>query len=234
MMAESLVTFDDITVSFGEGASLVRALTNVSFVVESGTMVVVQGPSGCGKSTLLNLACGVTTANSGTVTVAGHDVGRLSAAKLALLRRRDIGVVFQRLNLLPSLSMIENVMLPLELEGVTRKEALRQASGALDTVSFDGAYGRFPDELSGGEQQRVAIARAIVGDRRLILADEPTAALDSVTGERIIDLLRSLVDQHGKTVVLVTHESRYAAWAHRVVGLRDGEINSDRAILRAS
>jgi putative ABC transport system ATP-binding protein len=229
-MPEPILEFVNATVTFEDGDDTVRALTDVSFTVHPKTMVVIQGPSGCGKSTLLNVACGVGRLTMGSVTVCGQSIGELNAKAISEVRRRDIGVVFQRFNLVPSLSVIENVMLPLELDGATRSTARSAALEALSSVEVTESLKRFPHQLSGGQQQRVAIARAIVGDRKLLLADEPTASLDSSTGERMVDLLRRLVDERGQTVVLVTHESRYAAWANRIIGLRDGRISADTRI----
>jgi putative ABC transport system ATP-binding protein len=182
-----------------------------------------MGPSGSGKSTLLNLAGGLDRPTRGEVVVDGSVLGGCSRWGLAALRRRRVGYVFQDLNLLASLTAAENVALPLELDGTSVGQARRLALAALADVDLEGYGRRFPDELSGGQQQRVAIARALVGRRRLLLADEPTGALDSQTGEAVLGLLRSKVDG-GAAGVLVTHEARHAAWADRVVFLRDGVV----------
>jgi len=207
----------------GTGATAVHALRGVDLQVAPGELVAVMGPSGSGKSTLLTLAGGLDTATSGEVLVEGVPLSGLDRAGLAQLRRRSVGYVFQELNLLPALTAAENVALPLELDGVRARDARSRALRALDELDLAPLAGRFPDDLSGGEQQRVAIARALVGDRRLVLADEPTGALDSVTGEGVLALLRSRVDA-GAAAVLVTHEARYAGWADRVVFLRDGQV----------
>jgi putative ABC transport system ATP-binding protein len=182
-----------------------------------------MGPSGSGKSTLLNLAGGLDQATAGNVRVMGHELGSLSKGELAAVRRRMVGYVFQDYNLIPSLTAVENVALPLELDRVRTRQALAQAREVLDEVGLAGLYDRFPDDLSGGQQQRIAIARAVVGERRLILADEPTGALDSQTGEQVLALLRARCDA-GAAALLVTHEARHAGWADRVVFLRDGTI----------
>jgi putative ABC transport system ATP-binding protein len=182
-----------------------------------------MGPSGSGKSTLLNLAGGLDRATSGEVVLADQVLSSLGAAALARLRRSVVGYVFQELNLVGGLTAAENVALPLELDGAPTRSARMAAVTALELVGLPGAGDRFPDDLSGGEQQRVAIARALVGTRRLILADEPTGALDSAGGEAIIALLRRRCDE-GAAAVVVTHEPRYAAWADRVVFLRDGAV----------
>jgi len=207
----------------GSGPTAVQALRGVSLAVEEGELVAVMGPSGSGKSTLLNLAGGLDRPTRGEVVVDGSVLGGCSRRGLAALRRRRVGYVFQDLNLLASLTAAENVALPLELDGTSVGQARRLALAALADVDLEGYGRRFPDELSGGQQQRVAIARALVGRRRLLLADEPTGALDSQTGEAVLGLLRSKVDG-GAAGVLVTHEARHAAWADRVVFLRDGVV----------
>lgn len=207
----------------GVGEAEVHALRKVSLTVVTGELVAVMGPSGSGKSTLLNLAGGLDRPDRGAVLVEGVELGTLSLKKLADVRRRSVGYVFQALNLVPSLTAAENVALPLELSGMSIRKARPLAEAALAEVELANYADRFPDEMSGGQQQRVAIARALIGDRKLVLADEPTGALDSVTGEAVLKLLRSRVDA-GAAGVLVTHEARHAAWADRVVFLRDGSI----------
>ncbi|PZS27316.1 MAG: macrolide ABC transporter ATP-binding protein [Pseudonocardiales bacterium] len=211
----------DVSRTHGHDDALVRALDRVSLCVEPGEFVAVMGPSGSGKSTLLTLAGGLDSPSSGDVIVEGKVLGGLTRSSLARLRRRSIGYVFQSLNLIPSLTAAENVMLPRELDGVPIRRARRDALAALAELSLAELADRFPDDMSGGQQQRVAIARAIVGARRLILADEPTGALDSNTGESVLRLLRARCDA-GAAAVLVTHDARHAGWADRVVFLRDG------------
>jgi putative ABC transport system ATP-binding protein len=214
----------DVVKHYGSGDTEVRALTDVSLTVAPGELVAVMGPSGCGKSTLLHLAGGLEDPTAGQVRVAGLDVPLMPAAERAALRRSDVGYVFQRLNLVVSLTALENVMLPLELEGVGAREARARAREALAAVGLTEQVDRFPDDFSGGQQQRIAVARAVVGRRRLILADEPTGALDTMTGDQVIELLAGLPGREGTAVLLVTHEPRYASWADRVVFLRDGRI----------
>ncbi|HEU0170022.1 MAG TPA: ABC transporter ATP-binding protein [Acidimicrobiales bacterium] len=214
----------DIVKHYGSGDTEVRALTDVSLTVAPGELMAVMGPSGCGKSTLLHLAGGLENPTAGQVRVAGLDVPLMPAAERAALRRSDVGYVFQRLNLVVSLTALENVMLPLELEGVGAREARARAREALAAVGLTEQVDRFPDDFSGGQQQRIAVARAVVGRRRLILADEPTGALDTMTGDQVIELLAGLPGREGTAVLLVTHEPRYASWADRVVFLRDGRI----------
>ncbi len=212
-----------VTRVHGRGASEVHALREVSLVVRPGELVAVMGPSGSGKSTLLTIAGGLDSPTSGEVYVEGQPLSRMSTAEVAALRRRSLGYVFQDLNLIPALTAVENVMLPLELDGVRAGAARTAARAAMGEVGVDELADRFPDEMSGGQQQRVAIARALVGDRRLVLADEPTGALDSETGEAVLRVLRARVDA-GAAGLLVTHEARHAAWADRVVFVRDGVI----------
>jgi putative ABC transport system ATP-binding protein len=218
-----VLVLSGVTREHRQGETVVPALRGVDLSVSLGELVAVMGPSGSGKSTLLQLAGGLDTPTAGRVLVEGRDLAELSRAQVAAVRRRNVGYVFQDLNLLPSLSALENVALPLELDGVRGGLARRSARGALEEVGLGALAGRFPDEMSGGQQQRVAIARALVGPRRLILADEPTGALDSTTGEEVLRVLRERCDG-GAAGVLVTHDARHAAWADRVVFLRDGVV----------
>jgi putative ABC transport system ATP-binding protein len=208
---------------FGEGKQAVRALGPVDLAICSGEFVSIMGPSGSGKSTLLTLASGIDFASHGQVLVQGRDLRKLRAAELAKLRRVTFGFVFQDLNLLPALTLLENVALPLELDGVPKREAFREASDQLELVGIAALARRYPHDVSGGERQRAAIARAFVGPRSILLADEPTGALDSENGEAIMQLLRQHCDM-GRTIVVVTHSSTHAAWGDRIVCLRDGRI----------
>nr|WP_308129615.1 ABC transporter ATP-binding protein [Actinoplanes polyasparticus] len=207
----------------GRGPAAVHALRGVTLRVRPGELVAVMGPSGSGKSTLLNLAGGLDGPSHGEVLVEGRSLAELSRRELAAVRRRTVGYVFQDFNLLPSLTAVENVALPLELDGVSVRRARRAALASLSEVGVTDIAGRFPDQMSGGQQQRVAIARALVGERRLVLADEPTGALDSGTGEAVLRVLRERVDA-GAAGLLVTHEARHAGWADRVIFLRDGVV----------
>ncbi len=217
-----------VTRVHGAGPTEVTALREVGFAAYAGELVAVMGPSGSGKSTLLTLAGGLDTPTSGVVRVEGVDLAGLGQQGRAAMRRTSIGYVFQDFNLIPALTAVENVALPRELDGQGARAARRAAQTALDEVGIGDLAARFPDEMSGGQQQRVAIARAIVGERRLILADEPTGALDSETGEDILRLIRARCDA-GASGVLVTHEARHAAWADRVVFLRDGVVVDESA-----
>lgn len=224
---------DNVTRVHGRGEAAVVALDNISLTVEPGELVAVMGPSGAGKSTLLHLAGGLDAPTSGRVLVSGTDLGSLSQRRLAAFRRRSVGYVFQDVNLLPALTLVENVSLPLELDGVASRTAKDLALTALASVHMDQLADRFPEDLSGGQRQRAAIARGVVGQPRLLLADEPTGALDTATGDAVIRLLRDRCDE-GATGLLVSHEPRYAAWANRVVYLRDGSVVDDTTASVAS
>jgi putative ABC transport system ATP-binding protein len=208
---------------YGRGATEVHALRGVDLTVEPGELVAVMGPSGSGKSTLLTIAGSLEEPSRGEVTVGGRPLSRLSRSERAAMRRRAIGYVFQDFNLLAGLTAAENVSLPLELDGVAARAARTSALAALERLGLSERADRFPDELSGGERQRVAIARAVVGDRRLLLADEPSGALDSVNGEAVMRLVRETC-QGGVAGVVVTHDAQLASWADRVIFLRDGQI----------
>ena len=218
-----VLRLDNVARVHGQGATAVHALRGISLTVSAGELIAVMGQSGSGKSTLLTCAGGLDSPTSGEVSIEGTPLSTLSRTALAALRRQSVGYVFQDFNLIPALTAAENVALPRELDGVRMRKARALALEALEQVGVAELADRFPDDMSGGQQQRVAIARAIVGDRRLILADEPTGALDSETGEAVLRLLRERVDA-GAAGVLVTHEARHAAWADRVVFLRDGRI----------
>jgi putative ABC transport system ATP-binding protein len=208
---------------YGSGPTEVRALCEVDLEVERGELVAIMGPSGSGKSTLLTIAGSLEQATSGHVLIDGVDLASISPSERARLRRRSIGYVFQDFNLLPGLTAVENVTLPLELDGIRAKTARATGLKALEELDVADHADRYADELSGGERQRVAITRAIVGERELLLADEPTGALDSVNGEAVMRLLRAAT-QRGVAGVVVTHEAQLAAWADRVVFLRDGRV----------
>jgi putative ABC transport system ATP-binding protein len=208
---------------YGSGPSEVQALSRVDLSVERDELVAVMGPSGSGKSTLLMIAGSLEEASSGQVVVDGTDLATVSRTDRAKMRRRSIGYVFQDFNLLPGLKAIENVTLPLELDGLSSRTARVAALEAMEELDLADRADHYPDELSGGQRQRVAIARAIVGERALLLADEPTGALDSVNGESVMRLLRAATHR-GVAGVVVTHEAQLASWADRVVFLRDGHV----------
>jgi putative ABC transport system ATP-binding protein len=219
----SALELSRISKVYGSGASQVHALRDVMLTVEPGELVAVMGPSGSGKSTLLTIAGSLEEASTGEVTVLGVHLSELSRNERAALRRRSIGYVFQDFNLLAGLTAAENVSLPLELDGTSVKAARTAALTALDRFGLTDRADRFPDNLSGGERQRVAIARAVVGRRRLLLADEPSGALDSVNGESVMRVVRATC-QDGVAGVVVTHDAQLASWADRVVFIRDGRI----------
>jgi putative ABC transport system ATP-binding protein len=215
---------------YGSGPTEVHALVGVDLTVDPGELVAIMGPSGSGKSTLLTIAGSLEEPTSGQVLVDGIDLSGTSRNHQARMRRRSIGYIFQEFNLLAGLTAMENVTLPLELDGIGAKAARATGLIALEELGVADQAARFPDELSGGERQRVAIARAIVGERRLLLADEPTGALDSVNGEAVMRMLRAAT-QRGVAGVIVTHEAQLASWADRVVFVRDGHIIDQTAAL---
>jgi putative ABC transport system ATP-binding protein len=212
-----------VSKTYGSGAAEVHALREVDLSVQAGAMVAVMGPSGSGKSTLLTIAGSLEEPTSGEVLVGGTALAGMSRNAKARLRRRTVGYVFQDFNLLPGLTAAENVALPLELDGVSARAARKAGLRALEELGLGERASRFPDELSGGERQRVAIARAVVGDRRLLLADEPSGALDSVNAEEVMRLLHDAC-KRGVAALIVTHDAQLASWAERVVFLRDGRI----------
>ena len=208
---------------YGQGAAVVHALDEVSLEVDAGTMVAVMGPSGSGKSTLLTIAGSLEEPTSGQVLVAGRDLATMSRNDQARLRRQEIGYVFQDFNLLPGLTAAENVALPLELDGVGARKAREAGLRALTDLGLADRASNYPDQLSGGERQRVAIARAVVGDRHLLLADEPSGALDSVNSDAVMRMIHAAC-RRGVAAVVVTHDAQLASWADRVVFIRDGSL----------
>ena len=213
--------------SYVMGQEQIHALRSVTFSIARGEYVALMGPSGSGKSTLMNLIGCLDTPSQGAYFLSGQEVSRMNDQQLAEVRNREIGFVFQTFNLLPRLSALENVALPLVYAGVSRTERLHRAAEVLDRVGLTSRMKHKPNELSGGQRQRVAIARALVNRPSILLADEPTGNLDSKTS---IDIMNLFADIHtqGNTIVLVTHEEEIARYAHRIVRLRDGSIESDR------
>ena len=226
----SVLEMRNVSRTYGQGAAEVHALWEVDLAVEAGSMVAVMGPSGSGKSTLLTIAGSLEEPTSGEVLIGGTELTRISRNTKAKMRRRYIGYVFQDFNLLPGLTAAENVSLPLELDGMSARRAHLAGIKTLDDLGLGDRASRFPDELSGGERQRVAIARAVVGDRRLLLADEPSGALDSVNGEAVMRLIHAAC-KRGVAAVVVTHDAQLASWADRVVFLRDGRVTDHTAPL---
>lgn len=217
------VELHEVSRAYGEGHTRVVALQPTSLSVNTGEFIAIMGPSGSGKTTMLSLIGGLDRPTSGRMIVAGQDLAALNGGGLAVLRRRVVGYVFQDLNLLAGLTARENIALPMELDGRPAKETRAAADAVLASLGLQELGDRFPNDLSGGEQQRVAIGRALVGGRKILLADEPTGALDSITGESVMRLLRAHCSDGG-TAILVTHDAAHAAWADRVVFLRDGRI----------
>ncbi len=213
-----------VSKSYGQGDAEVHALREVSLLAGAGEMVAVMGPSGSGKSTLLTIAGTLEDPTGGEVLIGGQPLAGMSRGAKAQMRRRTIGYVFQDFNLLPGLTAAENVSLPLELDGMSARKARLAGLAALDRLGLGERAGHYPDQLSGGERQRVSIARAMVGERKLLLADEPSGALDTVNGEAVMRLLHGACKSGGMTAVVVTHDAQLASWADRVVFLRDGRI----------
>lgn len=214
----SLLAAHDLRKTYGS----TPALDGASFSVHPGEVVAVMGPSGSGKSTLLHCLAGIITPDSGTITYAGRELSAMSDAERSALRRSDFGFVFQFGQLVPELTCVENVALPLRLNGVKRKAAERTAREWMERLEVDGIGAKRPGEVSGGQGQRVAVARALAGSPKVIFADEPTGALDSLNGERVMELLTEAARSSNVAVVLVTHEARVAAYSDRDVTVRDG------------
>ncbi|MDX1929232.1 MAG: ABC transporter ATP-binding protein [Pirellulaceae bacterium] len=217
----------DVSKSYGTGDAAVAALRGVSTIINAGDFVAIMGPSGSGKSTLLTILGGVETPTSGQVLLEDADIAQLSDDERTKLRRRRIGFIFQSFNLLPNLSAVENVALPMELDGKSRAESQKLAIAALDLVEMSHRQKHLPAQLSGGEQQRVAIARALAINPAILLADEPTGNLDSRQSDRVTKLLTDLVTQRNQTIVMVTHDPSVATIAGRILKIRDGAIEYD-------
>lgn len=232
MNEEPAVRVRGLTKVFGVGAARVEALRGIDLEIARGEFVAVMGPSGSGKSTLLHLTGGLDAPTSGSIQVGGQDLGSLNDDELAILRRRKVGFIFQAFNLMDVLSAEENVALPLLIDGVREAEASKRGVAALDLVDLAARRHHLPGQLSGGEQQRVAIARALVTEPLLLLADEPTGNLDSGNADQVMALLRRLVDEHGQTILMVTHDARQAAMADRLIRLRDGKIIEEQILPR--
>ncbi|MGD0691042.1 MAG: ABC transporter ATP-binding protein [Acidimicrobiales bacterium] len=217
----SMLELRHVSKSYGEGANEVDAISDIDLSVERGSLVAIMGPSGSGKSTLLTIAGSLEEPTTGEVSIDGVRLSGMSRNDKARLRRRSVGYVFQDFNLLAGLTAVENVSLPLELDGTSMKKARAKGLSALEGLGLGDRAENYPDQLSGGERQRVAIARAVVGDRSLLLADEPSGALDSVNGEAVMRMILAAC-HGGVAAVVVTHDAKLASWADRVVFLRDG------------
>ena len=219
----SLLELQNVSKSYGDGEVTVHALVRIDLSIDSGHLIAVMGPSGSGKSTLLTIAGGLEEPTSGDVLIDGASLSSMSRNDKARLRRRRIGFVFQDYNLLSGLTAVENVSLPLELDGVAMRKARNAGMAALAELGLTERAGHYPGQLSGGERQRVSIARAVVGERHLLLADEPSGALDSTNGEAVMQLIRDAC-KRGVAAVVVTHDAHLAEFADRVVFLRDGHV----------
>jgi putative ABC transport system ATP-binding protein len=221
---QSAISVRDLTKKYDEGATGTLALRGIDLDVHSGELLMLMGPSGSGKTTLLSIMGCILTATSGSVRIAGREVVGLSEKELPALRLQHIGFVFQGFNLFPTLTAGENVELMLDLKGISATKAKKRAQELLDQVGLGGKYASFPADLSGGQKQRIAIARALAGDPEIILADEPTAALDSHTGRTVMEMMSDLAHTRGRAVVIVTHDSRVLNFADRIVRIEDGAI----------
>jgi putative ABC transport system ATP-binding protein len=219
---------EDLTKVYGSGETSVTALDGVSLEVNTGEFVAVMGPSGCGKSTLLHLMGGLDKPSSGTVMIGDTELSTLSDKHLTELRRREIGFVFQFFNLIPVLNATENAALPLVLDGEGQGKADARARTWLEKVGLGARLRAMPDEMSGGQQQRVAVARALAAEPKLVLADEPTGNLDTKSANEVAELLRQVAAEWDRAVVMVTHDPRIAAFAHRIVVMKDGKIVADQ------
>lgn len=227
---QAAIAVRKLTKTYAEGAAGVPALRGVNLDVSAGEMVLLMGPSGSGKTTLLSIMGCILRATSGSVRISGREVTALSEKQLPALRLKHIGFVFQGFNLFPTLTAGENIEVMLDLKGVRGAEAKRRAAELLEQVGLGEKSNSFPADLSGGQKQRVAIARALAGDPEIVLADEPTAALDSVTGRNVIEMMRSLAHARGRAVVIVTHDPRLTEFADRVVRIEDGVIAGAQAV----
>jgi putative ABC transport system ATP-binding protein len=212
--------------NYGRGDSLVQALKGVDFDARCGELLMIVGPSGCGKTTLLSVICGTLRYDSGTASIFGNDLAGMSTAKLTAFRGRNVGFIFQQFNLIPSWTALENVSVPLLLNGVGRGKAEKAAAELLAEVGLQDKLRMRPGQLSGGQQQRVAIARAIVHEPRLLICDEPTAALDAASGRKVLELLKERACSPDRCVIIVTHDSRIFSFADRIAEMEDGQIKA--------
>jgi len=215
-----------LTKIYGSGRTAVKAVDNVSMSIERGELVLLMGPSGSGKTTLLTLISGLIKPTSGSVRIDGIEISDKNQKELARLRLEKIGFIFQHFNLLSALTAVENVMIPLIIKGIDSREAKRKAERILEDFGLKNRMHHKPEDLSGGEQQRIAIARAVISDPELIIADEPTANLDSKKGREVMDLIRSMVDR-GKAAIIASHDPRVEDFADRIIRMEDGKLRSD-------
>jgi len=222
-----MIEVRDLTKTYGTGEAAIRALDRVDLDVQAGELVLLTGPSGSGKTTLLSIMGCILRPSGGTLRILGRDVAALGERDLPRIRLDHIGFVFQGFNLFPTLTAAQNVALALDLKGVPKREARRRAAELMDRVGLGAKKDEYPADLSGGQKQRVAIARAIAGDPPIVLADEPTAALDTHSGHAVMELLQRLAHERSRAVVVVTHDSRMLSYADRTVQIEDGRIVSD-------
>ncbi|HWF96512.1 MAG TPA: ABC transporter ATP-binding protein [Xanthobacteraceae bacterium] len=222
--ASSSVVCQRIVKAYGAGASQVMALRGIELDVAQGELVMLVGPSGCGKTTLISIVAGILDQDAGSCIVLGKDLASMDQAAKTEFRRHAVGFVFQSYNLIPQLEAAENVMIPLLLNNVPRRQALAKARDALDRVGLADRCSSSPAQLSGGQQQRVAIARALVHEPALIVCDEPTSALDHETGQHVLEILRDVAVRDGRTLIIVTHDSRILGFADRIARMDDGRI----------
>jgi len=227
MDAQAIVLLKNVTKTYRQGKVQITALDDVSLDIPQGDFMALAGPSGSGKTTLLNLIGGLDRADSGSIRLNGNDLGAMSESELADMRLRRVGFVFQSYNLIPVLSAEENVEYVMLLQGVGARERREKARAILDDVGLQGLYDRRPAELSGGQQQRVAVARAVVSGPSIVLADEPTANLDSATGRSLMDMMRAMNVSKGVTFVFSTHDRMVMDYARRLVRIRDGRVDAD-------
>lgn len=223
-MMETIIELQDTWKIYKMGEVEVPALRGVSVEIKKGDFVAIMGASGSGKSTMMNLIGCLDLPSRGSVYLKSQDISKLSESDLASLRGKTIGFIFQQYNLIQSMSAFENVMLPLEFLEYDEKEAANRTREILKLVGLSDKMQYRPTQLSGGQQQRVSIARSLASDPEIVLADEPTGALDSVTGREVLDMLKSLWKEHGKTIIMVTHDLNLAKYAHTIIELKDGEI----------
>jgi putative ABC transport system ATP-binding protein len=226
LSAPAAVVCRNVTKDFGDGNERVQALRGVDLDVPAGEMTLLVGPSGCGKTTLISIIAGLLEPTAGTVSVLGADLGKLSGRQKVRFRGANIGFVFQQYALLPALTAAENAAVPLVIAGLSRRQAVRQAGELLGEMGMGDRMNALPSQLSGGQQQRVAIARALVHQPRLLVCDEPTAALDARSGQRTMELLRQIAVQPGRAVIVVTHDSRVFDFGDRIVSMADGGVEA--------
>ncbi|MFN8856238.1 MAG: ABC transporter ATP-binding protein [Planctomycetaceae bacterium] len=223
---ETAIVCRGISKEFGKGETRVRALQEIDVEIFASELTLLVGPSGCGKTTLISIIAGLLNPTAGDIELFGLSQAQLRGAKLVQFRAESVGFVFQQYNLLPSLTAVENVAVPLLIQGMARPEALNAARVALDAVDLHAAARQFPNQLSGGQQQRVAIARALVHQPRLLVCDEPTAALDAKSGQVVMDLLKRVAVQPGRAVIVVTHDDRVFGYGDRMIAMADGRVVS--------